>query len=130
MGRGVEEGWVGLGRHRGTDLRIGVEQDTALCRIVLEEVRMGAIRYSKITIRQPELLKAKVEKAAALRGMTVTSFINGILELAADKTIGRIEARELTERDSAALLAMLVKPSRPNAALRRAAKRHREISGG
>lgn len=91
---------------------------------------MGVIRYSKITIRQPELLKAKVEKAAALRGMTVTSFINGILELAADKTIGRIEARELTERDSAALLAMLGKPSRPNAALRRAAKRHREISGG
>lgn len=91
---------------------------------------MSTIRYSKITIRQPEPLKAKVEKAAALRGMTVTSFINGILELAADKTLSRIQARELSERDSAALLAMLSKPARPNAALRRAAKRHRQITGG
>ncbi len=91
---------------------------------------MSTIRYSKITIRQPEPLKSKVEKAAALRGMTVTSFINGILELAADKTLSRIQARELSERDSTALLAMLSKPARPNAALRRAAKRHREIAGG
>jgi uncharacterized protein (DUF1778 family) len=91
---------------------------------------MSTIRYSKITIRQPEPLKSKVEKAAALRGMTVTSFINGILELAADKTLSRIQARELSERDSAALLAMLSKPARPNAALRRAAKRHRQIIGG
>lgn len=91
---------------------------------------MSTIRYSKITIRQPEPLKSKVEKAAALRGMTVTSFINGILELAADKTLSRIQARELSERDSAALLAMLSKPARPNAALRRAAKRHRQITGG
>lgn len=91
---------------------------------------MSTIRYSKITIRQPEPLKSKVEKAAALRGMTVTSFINGILELAADKTLSRIQARELSEQDSTALLAMLSKPARPNAALRRAAKRHREITGG
>ena len=91
---------------------------------------MSTIRYTKITIRQPEPLKSKVEKAAALRGMTVTSFINGILELAADKTLSRIQARELSERDSTALLAMLSKPARPNAALRRAAKRHREITGG
>ena len=90
---------------------------------------MSTIRYSKITIRQPEPLKSKVERAAALRGMTVTSFINGVLELAADKTLSRIQARELSERDSAALLAMLGKPARPNAALRRAAKRHREIAG-
>ena len=91
---------------------------------------MSTIRHSKITIRQPEPLKAKIEKAAALRGMTVTSFINGALEMAADKTLSRIEARELTERDSAALLAMLSKPARPNAALSKAAQRHREITGG
>jgi uncharacterized protein (DUF1778 family) len=91
---------------------------------------MSTIRYCKITIRQPEPLKSKVEKAAALRGMTVTSFINGILELAADKTLSRIQARELSERDSAALLALLSKTTRPNAALRRAAKRHREVTGG
>ncbi|HYE61666.1 MAG TPA: DUF1778 domain-containing protein [Phycisphaerales bacterium] len=87
---------------------------------------MGNVRYSKITIRQPEPLKSKIEQAAALRGMTVTSFINGMLELAADHTLRRIRARELTERDSAALLSMLSNPARPNAALRKAAARYRD----
>ncbi len=91
---------------------------------------MASVRYSKITLRQPAPLKAKVEQAAALRGMTVTSFVNGMLELAADRTISRIRARELTERDSAALLAMLRNPARPNAALHKAAKRYRELTGG
>lgn len=90
---------------------------------------MSAIPFRKITIRQPARLKAKVEQAAALRGMTVTSFINGMLELAADHTIRRIKARELSDRDSAALLAMLKTPGRPNAALRKAAKRHRDLPG-
>jgi uncharacterized protein (DUF1778 family) len=90
---------------------------------------MSAIRSTKITIRQPEPLKAKIEKAASLRGMTVTSFINGALELAAEKTISRIRARELSDRDSTLLLAMLSKPAKPNAALKAAAKRYKEMAG-
>lgn len=78
---------------------------------------------SKITIQQPKTLKAKIAKAAALRGMTVTSFINGVLEIAAERTLRRIEMRELSDRDSAALLAMLQKPAVPNVALRKAARR-------
>jgi uncharacterized protein (DUF1778 family) len=62
--------------------------------------------------------------------MTVTSFINGMLEIAADRTLRRIETRELTDRDSAALLAMLQKPSAPNAALRKACRRLRESGCG
>ena len=80
---------------------------------------MSTVSHSKITIRQPKTLKAKIARAAALRGMTVTSFINGMLEIAADRTLRRIETRELTDRDSAALLAMLQKPSAPGAALRK-----------
>jgi uncharacterized protein (DUF1778 family) len=63
---------------------------------------MSTVSHSKITIRQPKTLKAKIAKAAALRGMTVTSFINGTLEIAAERTLRRIETRELTDRDSAA----------------------------
>jgi uncharacterized protein (DUF1778 family) len=90
---------------------------------------MSATEFSKITIRQPVALKEKVEKAAALRGMTVTSFINGVLERVADRTLSRIRERELSERDSRALLEMLQNPGEPNEALRRAAERHREILG-
>jgi uncharacterized protein (DUF1778 family) len=91
---------------------------------------MSTVGHSKITIRQPKSLKAKIAKAAALRGMTVTSFINGMLEIAAERTLRRIETRELTDRDSAALLVMLQKPPVPNAALRKAARRLREAERG
>lgn len=91
---------------------------------------MATVAHSKITIRQPEPLKAKIARAAAMRGMTVTSFINGMLEIAADRTLRRIQTREATERDSAALLAMLQKPAAPNAALRKAVRRLREMERG
>ncbi|USN98540.1 MAG: DUF1778 domain-containing protein [Phycisphaeraceae bacterium] len=78
---------------------------------------------TKITIQQPTHLKAKIKQAAALRGMTVTSFINSTLELVADRTIKRVRERELTERDSRALMEMLQSPGEPSKALRRAAAR-------
>ena len=107
---------------------------TAQCRTgkkASEQPRaMSTVGHSKITIRQPKPLKAKIAKAAALRGMTVTSFINGMLEIAAERTLRRIETRELTDRDSAALLVMLQKPPAPKAALRKAARRLREAERG
>lgn len=87
-------------------------------------------KFSKITIRQPSPLKRKIERAAALRGMTVTSFINGSLERIADRTLDRLRRRELTERDSRLLIRMLSDPKGPNETLRRAARRYRERFGG
>jgi uncharacterized protein (DUF1778 family) len=91
---------------------------------------MASVSHSKLTIRQPDALKAKIARAAALRGMTVTSFINGTLEVAADRTLRRIETRALTDRDSAALLAMLRKPPAPNSSLKKAVRRLRELERG
>ncbi|HRX87012.1 MAG TPA: DUF1778 domain-containing protein [Phycisphaerae bacterium] len=85
-----------------------------------------AAETTKITIRQPVAIKRKVEQAAAKRGMTVTSFINAVLERAADRTLSRVRRRELTERDQHALLALLANPTGPNDALRDAAERYRK----
>lgn len=81
-------------------------------------------QMTKITIQQPEDLKRKIKQAASMSGMSVTSFINSSLSRIADKTIQQIEERELSQRDSRALLAMLESPGEPNEALRRAAARH------
>lgn len=89
-----------------------------------------AVSHNKITIRQPVALKRKIEQAAAKRGMTVTSFINSILERAADRTLERVRRRELTERDQEALLQLLANPKGLNKALIRAAERYRERYGG
>lgn len=88
------------------------------------------VSHSKITIRQPVSLKRKIERAAAKRGMTVTSFINSILERAADRTLERVRRRELTEQDQDALLRLLTNPKGPNKALIRAAERYQERYGG
>jgi len=81
-------------------------------------------QMTKITIQQPEDLKRKIKQAASMSGMSVTSFINRSLSRIADKTIQQIEQRELSQRDSRALLAMLESQDEPNEALRRAAARH------
>lgn len=54
--------------------------------------------------------------------------INWSLQLAAERGVIRAHARELTERDSAALLALLKEPPEPNAALVEAARRYRELT--
>lgn len=84
---------------------------------------------TKITVRQPIALKRKIEQAAAKRGMTVASFINAVLERAADRTLSRVRRRELTDRDQHALLELLAHPTGPNAALREAAERYRASCG-
>ena len=86
--------------------------------------------YAKITIRQPAEIKKKIELAAARCGMTVTSFINSTLELAADRTLSRARSRELSERDQQALMDLISSPEGPNAAMLKAARRYRERYGG
>ena len=60
--------------------------------------------------------------------MTSNDFINSILQLAAERAVIRADARELTARDSATLLALLKAPPEPNEALREAARRYRELT--
>ena len=63
--------------------------------------------------------------------MTVTSFINGVLEQTAEETLcGAVRERELSDRDSRALLRMLSAPKVPNRTLARAASGYRERFGG
>jgi uncharacterized protein (DUF1778 family) len=87
------------------------------------------VSFNKVTIRQPSTLKRKVERAAALRGMTVTSFVNSILERAADRTLERVRRREVSERDQRILMQLLANPKGPNPALKKAAERYRSRYG-
>lgn len=88
------------------------------------------VSFNKVTIRQPSALKRKVERAAAIRGMTVTSFVNSTLERAAERTLERVRRREITERDQRVLMEMLANPKGANAALKKAAERYKGRYGG
>ncbi len=86
-------------------------------------------RTSKITILQPLELKRTIEQAAAKRGMSVTSFVNGVLARAAERTLERVRRREISERDQQALMNFLAHPKGPNNNLLKAARRYRERYG-
>lgn len=84
---------------------------------------------AKITILQPVDLKRRVGQAAAKRGMSVTSYINDVLDVASERTLEQVRRREVSERDQRALLKMLEQPKGPTDTLVKAAKRFRERYG-
>jgi uncharacterized protein (DUF1778 family) len=76
--------------------------------------------------RQKELL----EQAAAVQGQDLTSFALGVLLQQASDVLERARARTATENGMRAILKLLEHPPAPNAALRKAARRHaKEVRG-
>ncbi len=73
--------------------------------------------------------KSLIERAASAQGQTVSSFAIATLLKSAEEAIQSETARTLSARDSQIFLAMLSAPAGPNAALKTAAKRHRQLGG-
>ena len=71
--------------------------------------------------RRPEQ-KRLIEQAAEESGRTITDYAIAALVKAAEQTLESTRMRVLTERDSKLFLAMLGGKSKPNAALRAAAR--------
>lgn len=70
--------------------------------------------------------KALFERAAALRGQSLTDFLVQSAQTAAEEIIQTHEVITLTARDTAALIEALRNPPPPNEKLRRALQRHDE----
>ncbi|MDX9910533.1 MAG: DUF1778 domain-containing protein [Phycisphaerales bacterium] len=73
--------------------------------------------------------KSLIERAAMAQGQTVSSFALAALVKASQEVIESETTRTLSERDSRIFLDLLESPPEPNAALRVAAKRHKELFG-
>jgi len=80
-----------------------------------------------LTIRPPAELHGLLTQAASWLGVSLNSLV---LEAAADRAREVLETRrqiKLSEADSHLLFSALEKPGKPNAALKRAAKAHKEL---
>ena len=73
--------------------------------------------------------KALIERAASVRGQTVTQFAIATLVKAAHESIQQASLTELSARDRDVFLETLDSTAEPNAALKRAAKRYRSQRG-
>jgi uncharacterized protein (DUF1778 family) len=80
-----------------------------------------AARIGRLDARLTAEQKALLEKAAALKGRTVTAFVLASAEEAALKTIREHEMVRLSERDREAFVDALLNPRKPSERLRAAA---------
>ena len=79
---------------------------------------------TRLDVRLSEEKKRRIEQAASYLGQTVSAFTVATLVREAEEVVERFGMMRLTDRDRDAFLSALDNPPRPNARLRKAAKRH------
>lgn len=82
---------------------------------------------ARLNFRLDPEIKALIERAARYSGETVTSYAVSTLVRDARQVVQDHEVTTLSERDWELFLSILDDPPPPNEALRRAARRHREL---
>ena len=92
---------------------------------------MASVTHSdaRIEFRLPSTLKEEIERAAMVQNQSLTDFATAVLTETARKVLADHAQHEhvrLTNRDRDRFLKMLDADAAPNAALRAAAKRHRQ----
>lgn len=86
-------------------------------------------RAERIDLRISSELKRLIEQAAALSGVSVSSFITETAVRRSREVIQEAQTIILSNRDRDIFLAMLEdEAGQPNAAMREAARRHRQMS--
>ena len=73
-------------------------------------------------------LKTLIEKAAEMRGQTVSDFAKSVLIEKAEAVIQETRMTRHTARDSHRFVELLAADTRPNAALRKAAQAYRRFT--
>ncbi len=92
---------------------------------VAEQERHAATQGERLAARISREKKSLCQRAADIRGSSLTEFVVNSAVEAAERTIKEAEFMELTRRDRIAFVRALLKPpASPNAKLRKAAERH------
>jgi uncharacterized protein (DUF1778 family) len=81
-------------------------------------------RSARLETRITEEQKALIERAAAYEGRTVSDFVVSTVASAAEAIVHEHEIIRLNRAQSVAFVEALLSPPAPNAALRKAARRH------
>ena len=76
----------------------------------------------------PEVI-ARLKRAAEIQGRTLTDFVVAAADEAACRTIEQTEIIRLSAEDQRQIAEAILNPPAPTTALRRAAKRYRELFG-
>ncbi len=84
---------------------------------------------ARLEARLPAAIYAMLKRAAEIEGRTLSDFVVSAAREAASRTIEETEVLRLSAEDQKLFAEAILHPPRPNAALRRASKRHRRLFG-
>ncbi|HXX19064.1 MAG TPA: DUF1778 domain-containing protein [Candidatus Acidoferrum sp.] len=88
---------------------------------------LKARRVERVEIRATPEQKRHLERAAEIRGTTLTGFILNEAHEAAMAAINEFEFVQLRNEDRRVFVEALLNPPKPNDALRAAAARHKQL---
>lgn len=84
---------------------------------------------SRLEARLPSETYTLLKRAAEIEGRTLSDFVVSAAREAASRTIEKAEVLRLAVDDQKLFAATILNPPAPNAALKRAAKRRRQLLG-
>ena len=85
---------------------------------------MPANPTARLEARLPAEVHAMLKRAAKMQGRSLTDFVVGAAQEAARRAIEDVEILRLSAQDQLRFAESLLKPPKPNAALRRAGALH------
>jgi uncharacterized protein (DUF1778 family) len=102
--------------------------DTAKCRII-EIVKHARQTTARLEARLPRDVMNRLKRAAEIRGRTLTDFVVSAADEAACRTLEETEIIRLSIEGQRQIAAAILNPPAATAALKKAAKRYRELFG-
>lgn len=84
---------------------------------------------ARLEARLPGDIYALLKRAAEIEGRTLSDFVVAAAREAASRTIAETGVLRLSVEDQKLFAKAILNPPAPNAALRRVARRHRELFG-
>jgi len=84
---------------------------------------------ARLEARLPNAVLTRLKRAAEIQGRTLTDFVVAAADEAACRAIEKTEIIRLSIEDQRRIAKALVNPPKPNAALKRAFKRRRQLLG-
>lgn len=88
-----------------------------------------ATATARLEARLPNEVLARLKRAAEIQGRTLTDFVVAAADDAARRTIEQAEVIHLSIEGQRQFAEAILNPPPPNAALKKAAKRYRELFG-
>ena len=84
---------------------------------------------ARLEARLPNAVLSRLKRAAEIQGRTLTDFVVAAADEAACRAIEKTEIIRLSMEDQRSVAKALLLPPKPNAALKRAFKRRRQLLG-